>query len=77
VFGWVVATAGSLIGGSAGVAKEEPAFVGITPAGVQWRDIPDSHGVQDTADSRARARPDQTKNTVKCYLTEIQGLRLL
>jgi len=47
VFGWVVATAGSLIGGSAGAAKEEPAFVRITPAEVQWRDIPDSHGVQE------------------------------
>jgi quercetin dioxygenase-like cupin family protein len=47
VFGWVMATAGSLIGGSAGVAKEEPAFVRITPAEVQWRDIPDSHGTQE------------------------------
>jgi len=35
-----------LCGGSAGVAKEDPGFVRITPAEVQWRDIPDSHGVQ-------------------------------
>jgi len=35
-----------LCGGSGGVAKEEPAFVRITPAEVQWRDIPDSHGAQ-------------------------------
>lgn len=47
VFGWVVATMGALIGGSAGVAKEEPAFARITPAEVQWRDIPDGHGAQE------------------------------
>jgi quercetin dioxygenase-like cupin family protein len=47
VFGWVVATAGSLIGGSAGIAKEEPAFVRIAPAEVRWRDIPNSHGAQE------------------------------
>jgi hypothetical protein len=47
LLGWVVATTGALWGGSAGVAKEEPAFVRITPAEVQWRDIPDSHGAQE------------------------------
>jgi hypothetical protein len=35
---WVVVTAGALYGGSAGVAKDEPAFVRITPAEVQWRE---------------------------------------
>ena len=33
-------------GGSAGIAKEEPDFVRITPTEVRWRDIPDSHGAQ-------------------------------
>jgi quercetin dioxygenase-like cupin family protein len=28
------------------MAKEEAAFVRITPAEVQWRDIPDGHGAQ-------------------------------
>ncbi len=43
---WVVVAVGALCGGSAGVAKEEAAFVRITPAEVRWQDIPDSHGVQ-------------------------------
>jgi hypothetical protein len=42
---WVVVVS-VICGGSAGVAKEEPAFVRVTPAEVQWRDIPDSHGAQ-------------------------------
>jgi quercetin dioxygenase-like cupin family protein len=39
----LVAVVGS---GSVGAAKGEPAFVRITPAEVQWRDIPESHGAQ-------------------------------
>ena len=35
-----------LCGGPAGHAKDEPVFVRITPAEVQWRDIPNSHGAQ-------------------------------
>jgi quercetin dioxygenase-like cupin family protein len=46
-FRWVVIALVALGSGSAGVAKEEPAFVLITPAEVQWRDIPDSHGAQE------------------------------
>ena len=41
-----VAVVSVLCGGSAGVAKEEPDFVRITPAEVRWRDIPDSHGAR-------------------------------
>jgi hypothetical protein len=33
--------------GSVGVAREESGFVRITPAEIQWRDIPDSHGAQE------------------------------
>jgi quercetin dioxygenase-like cupin family protein len=44
-FAWLVA-AGALVGGPTGVAKDELAFVRIAPAEVQWRDIPNSHGVQ-------------------------------
>jgi quercetin dioxygenase-like cupin family protein len=46
LFAWVVVV-NILSGGPAGVAKEEPAFVRITPEEVQWRDIPDSHGAQE------------------------------
>jgi quercetin dioxygenase-like cupin family protein len=45
IFAWVVVVS-VLCGGSAGVAEEEPAFVRVTPAEIQWRDIPDSHGAQ-------------------------------
>jgi quercetin dioxygenase-like cupin family protein len=37
---------GVVVSGSAGVAKDEPDFVRITSAEVRWRDVPDSHGVQ-------------------------------
>jgi quercetin dioxygenase-like cupin family protein len=40
------ALAGVVVSGSVGAAKDEPAFVRITPAEVRWRDIPDSHGAQ-------------------------------
>jgi quercetin dioxygenase-like cupin family protein len=44
-FPWIV-VASVLCGGSGGAAEAEPAFVRITPAEVHWRDVPDSHGVQ-------------------------------
>jgi hypothetical protein len=44
---WVF-VASVLCGESAGVAKEEPDFVRITPAEVRWRNIPDGHGAQQT-----------------------------
>jgi quercetin dioxygenase-like cupin family protein len=40
------ALAGVVASGSVGAAKDEPAFVRITPAEVHWRDVPDSHGTQ-------------------------------
>jgi len=45
VSAWVVVLS-VLCGGAAGVAQQEPAFVRIRPAEVQWRDVPGSHGVQ-------------------------------
>jgi quercetin dioxygenase-like cupin family protein len=35
-----------VVSGLVDAAKDEPGFVRIAPAEVQWRDVPDSHGVQ-------------------------------
>jgi len=41
-----IVAAGTAVGGSAGGAKNGPGFVRITPADIEWRDVPDSPGVQ-------------------------------
>jgi quercetin dioxygenase-like cupin family protein len=41
-----VTVAGVLAIGSGSVAKDETAFVRITPAEVHWRDVPGGHGTQ-------------------------------
>jgi quercetin dioxygenase-like cupin family protein len=52
-----VAVVSVLCGGSAGVTNEEPDFVRIAPAEVRWRDVPDSHGVQQAILLRDPEKP--------------------
>jgi quercetin dioxygenase-like cupin family protein len=44
--GWAVIALGALGGGSVGVAQEDPGFVRIAPADVQWHDVPGGLGAQ-------------------------------